>query len=152
MVLFLHPLALYACVFGVHCPVCECATSTFITCHHSFCAPHTTTPPSQEETKLPPPLPKKPAGGVTGSLRAESMVETGVGGTGGTLMVSRGRSMPMPLPLREKSLELGDRQRLEARRRLLQAGPKRAASFRQNSATESGDSIEIYIPEAQTRL
>ncbi|KAK3511968.1 hypothetical protein QTP70_027665, partial [Hemibagrus guttatus] len=109
-------------------------------------------PEKKEETKLPPPLPKKPAGGVTGSLRAESMAETGVGSTGGTLMVTRGRSMPVPLPLREKSLELGDRQRLEARRRLLQAGPKRAASFRQNSATESGDSIEIYIPEAQTRL
>lgn len=29
---------------------------------------------------------------------------------------------------------------------------KRAASVRQNSATESADSIEIYIPEAQTRL
>ncbi|KAK2836441.1 hypothetical protein Q7C36_014310 [Tachysurus vachellii] len=109
-------------------------------------------PEKKEETKLPPPLPKKPVGGVTGSLRAESMAEAGVGSTGGTLMISRGRSMPVPLPLREKSLELGDRQRLEARRRLLQAGPKRAASFRQNSATESGDSIEIYIPEAQTRL
>ncbi|KAJ3609306.1 hypothetical protein NHX12_023829 [Muraenolepis orangiensis] len=55
------------------------------------------------------------------------------------------------LPLREKSLDLGgDRQRTEARRRLLQT--KRTASFRQNSATESADSIEIYIPEAQTRL
>uniref|UniRef100_A0A3B5AQN5 Disks large-associated protein 3-like n=1 Tax=Stegastes partitus TaxID=144197 RepID=A0A3B5AQN5_9TELE len=51
---------------------------------------------------------------------------------------------------REKSLDLGDRQRTEARRRLLQT--KRTASFRQNSATESADSIEIYIPEAQTRL
>lgn len=29
---------------------------------------------------------------------------------------------------------------------------KRAASVRQNSATESADSIEIYVPEAQTRL
>uniref|UniRef100_A0A8C6TI53 Discs, large (Drosophila) homolog-associated protein 3 n=1 Tax=Neogobius melanostomus TaxID=47308 RepID=A0A8C6TI53_9GOBI len=55
------------------------------------------------------------------------------------------------LPMREKSLELGDRSRTEARRRLLQT--KRSASFRQNSATESAsDSIEIYIPEAQTRL
>lgn len=43
-----------------------------------------------------------------------------------------------------------DKQRLEARKRLLAA--KRAASVRQNSATESADSIEIYVPEAQTRL
>uniref|UniRef100_A0A3Q4I528 Discs, large (Drosophila) homolog-associated protein 3 n=1 Tax=Neolamprologus brichardi TaxID=32507 RepID=A0A3Q4I528_NEOBR len=70
-----------------------------------------------EKKKLPPPLPKKPAGGVSGSLR---------------------------------SMDLGDRQRTEARRRLLQT--RRTASFRQNSATESADSIEIYIPEAQTRL
>uniref|UniRef100_A0A665TNY8 Discs, large (Drosophila) homolog-associated protein 3 n=1 Tax=Echeneis naucrates TaxID=173247 RepID=A0A665TNY8_ECHNA len=74
-------------------------------------------PPEKKDRKLPPPLPKKPAGGVSGSLR---------------------------------SLDLGDRQRTEARRRLLQT--KRTASFRQNSATESADSIEIYIPEAQTRL
>uniref|UniRef100_A0A3B4TEG3 Discs, large (Drosophila) homolog-associated protein 3 n=1 Tax=Seriola dumerili TaxID=41447 RepID=A0A3B4TEG3_SERDU len=52
--------------------------------------------------------------------------------------------------IQTKSLDLGDRQRTEARRRLLQT--KRTASFRQNSATESADSIEIYIPEAQTRL
>ncbi|XP_064810101.1 disks large-associated protein 2-like [Oncorhynchus masou masou] len=51
---------------------------------------------------------------------------------------------------REKSLDLPDRHRLEARRRLMQA--KRAASFRQNSVSERADSIEIYIPEAQTRL
>ncbi|KAM5164845.1 disks large-associated protein 2 [Mantella aurantiaca] len=51
---------------------------------------------------------------------------------------------------REKSLDLPDRQRQEARRRLMAA--KRAASFRQNSASERADSIEIYIPEAQTRL
>ncbi|XP_055088132.1 disks large-associated protein 2-like [Periophthalmus magnuspinnatus] len=51
---------------------------------------------------------------------------------------------------RERSLDLEDRQRQEARRRLMAA--KRAASFRQNSATERADSIEIYIPEAQTRL
>ncbi|AWP20246.1 putative disks large-associated protein 2-like [Scophthalmus maximus] len=67
---------------------------------------------------------------------------------------------PPPLPkrpvkgrggmTRERSLDLQDRQRQEARRRLLAA--KRAASFRQNSATERADSIEIYIPEAQTRL
>ncbi|XP_009327612.1 PREDICTED: disks large-associated protein 4 [Pygoscelis adeliae] len=43
-----------------------------------------------------------------------------------------------------------DKQRQEARKRLM-AG-KRAASVRQNSATESADSIEIYVPEAQTRL
>lgn len=76
-------------------------------------------------------------------------VSTGGGGAGGggVLVVTRGGRA---LPLREKSLDLGDRQRQEARRRLLQA--KRAASFRQNSATESADSIEIYVPEAQTRL
>uniref|UniRef100_A0AAV2JBY2 Disks large-associated protein 2 n=1 Tax=Knipowitschia caucasica TaxID=637954 RepID=A0AAV2JBY2_KNICA len=52
--------------------------------------------------------------------------------------------------VREKSLDLPDRHRQEARRRLMAA--KRAASFRQNSASERADSIEIYIPEAQTRL
>ncbi|KAM9061932.1 disks large-associated protein 2 [Sarcophilus harrisii] len=70
------------------------------------------------------------------------------------------RKVPPPVPkkppkgkfpiTREKSLDLPDRQRQEARRRLMAA--KRAASFRQNSATERADSIEIYIPEAQTRL
>ncbi|XP_045677387.1 disks large-associated protein 2 isoform X2 [Phyllostomus hastatus] len=70
------------------------------------------------------------------------------------------RKAPPPIPkkppkgrlpvTREKSLDLPDRQRQEARRRLLAA--KRAASFRQNSAGEHADSIEIYIPEAQTRL
>ena len=70
------------------------------------------------------------------------------------------RKWPPPLPkrppkgrggvMRERSLDLQDRQRQEARRRLMAA--KRAASFRQNSATERADSIEIYIPEAQTRL
>ncbi|XP_068577673.1 disks large-associated protein 2 isoform X3 [Cebidichthys violaceus] len=54
------------------------------------------------------------------------------------------------LVTREKSLDLPDRGRQEARRRLMAA--KRAASFRQNSASERADSIEIYIPEAQTRL
>ncbi|XP_035996001.1 disks large-associated protein 4 isoform X3 [Fundulus heteroclitus] len=44
----------------------------------------------------------------------------------------------------------GDKQRQEARKRLMAA--KKAASVRQNSATESADSIEIYVPEAQTRL
>lgn len=105
----------------------------------------------QEDKKLPPPLPKKPAGGVSGSLRADSVgdgVSGSAGGGSGGLVVPRlgGHT----LPIREKSLDLGDRQRTEARRRLLQT--KRTASFRQNSATESADSIEIYIPEAQTRL
>uniref|UniRef100_A0A3P9A6B1 Discs, large (Drosophila) homolog-associated protein 3 n=1 Tax=Esox lucius TaxID=8010 RepID=A0A3P9A6B1_ESOLU len=58
--------------------------------------------------------------------------------------------IPGAVPIREKSLDLGDRQRTEVRKRLLQT--KRSASFRQNSATESAESIEIYIPEAQTRL
>ncbi|OCT74631.1 disks large-associated protein 1 isoform X1 [Xenopus laevis] len=52
--------------------------------------------------------------------------------------------------VRDRSLESSERQRHEARKRLMSA--KRAASVRQNSATESADSIEIYIPEAQTRL
>uniref|UniRef100_A0AAV2M5D0 Uncharacterized protein n=1 Tax=Knipowitschia caucasica TaxID=637954 RepID=A0AAV2M5D0_KNICA len=30
--------------------------------------------------------------------------------------------------------------------------PRKGASFRQNSATESTDSLELYVPEAQTRL
>ncbi|XP_029109590.1 disks large-associated protein 1 isoform X1 [Scleropages formosus] len=70
------------------------------------------------------------------------------------------RRIPPPVPkkppkahpplARDRSLESSERQRLEARKRLLAA--KRAASVRQNSATESADSIEIYIPEAQTRL
>ncbi|XP_032943008.1 disks large-associated protein 1 isoform X3 [Rhinolophus ferrumequinum] len=68
------------------------------------------------------------------------------------------RRAPPPVPkkpakgaaplIRERSLESSQRQ--EARKRLMAA--KRAASVRQNSATESADSIEIYIPEAQTRL
>uniref|UniRef100_A0A8C6UZQ5 Discs, large (Drosophila) homolog-associated protein 1b n=1 Tax=Neogobius melanostomus TaxID=47308 RepID=A0A8C6UZQ5_9GOBI len=70
------------------------------------------------------------------------------------------KRMPPPVPkkppkghpalARDRSLESSERQRLEARKRLLAA--KRAASVRQSSATESADSIEIYIPEAQTRL
>ncbi|KAM9775501.1 disks large-associated protein 1 isoform 2-T6 [Syngnathus typhle] len=70
------------------------------------------------------------------------------------------RGVPPPVPkrsqkghaplARDRSLESSERQRLEARKRLLAA--KRAASVRQSSATESADSIEIYIPEAQTRL
>lgn len=83
---------------------------------------------------------------MTGSLRADSASEAVVGGGGSMLLVTRGRSVPE----REKSLDIGDRQKLETRRRLLQT--KRSASFRQNSATESADSIEIYITEAQTRL
>ncbi|KAK5897772.1 hypothetical protein CgunFtcFv8_015247 [Champsocephalus gunnari] len=70
------------------------------------------------------------------------------------------RRIPPPVPkkpqkghpplARDRSLESSERQRVEARKRLLAA--KRAASVRQSSATESADSIEIYIPEAQTRL
>ncbi|XP_041101337.1 disks large-associated protein 1-like isoform X1 [Polyodon spathula] len=70
------------------------------------------------------------------------------------------RRMPPPVPkkplkcypplARDRSLESTEKQRQEARKRLMAA--KRAASVRQNSATESADSIEIYIPEAQTRL
>ncbi|GCB66356.1 hypothetical protein scyTo_0013564 [Scyliorhinus torazame] len=70
------------------------------------------------------------------------------------------KKIPPPVPkkppkgkipiMRERSLDLPDRQRQEARKRLMAA--KRAASFRQNSAAERADSIEIYIPEAQTRL
>ncbi|XP_078543602.1 disks large-associated protein 1 isoform X1 [Lissotriton helveticus] len=70
------------------------------------------------------------------------------------------RRVPPPVPkkpskgqvplVRDRSLESTERQRHEARKRLMAA--KRAASVRQNSATESADSIEIYIPEAQTRL
>nr|XP_013998691.1 unnamed protein product [Salmo salar] len=111
-------------------------------------------PDKKDDKKLPPPLPKKPAGGVSGSLRADSVsdpsVERGVGGGVGVLVMARSGGVGRAVPVREKSLDLGDRQRTEARRRLLQT--KRSASFRQNSATESADSIEIYIPEAQTRL
>ena len=117
----------------------------------------TSLPLGQEDKKPPPPLPKKPAGGVSGSLRADSVGDAaGVGG-GSSVAGPGGGGLSVPrvgghtLPMREKSLELGDRSRTEARRRLLQT--KRTASFRQNSATESAsDSIEIYIPEAQTRL
>ncbi|XP_036398499.1 disks large-associated protein 3-like [Megalops cyprinoides] len=96
-------------------------------------------PPPQpaEDKSIPPPLPKKPSGGVSGSR----------GRGGGDMGVAR--EVPA-LPAREKSLDLGDRQGQDPQGRLLQA--KRAHSFRQNSATESADSIEIYIPEAQTRF
>lgn len=54
-------------------------------------------------------------------------------------------------PGKDRSVDsVVDKQRQEARKRLMAA--KRAASVRQNSATESSDSIEIYVPEAQTRL
>ncbi|XP_028826787.1 disks large-associated protein 2 isoform X2 [Denticeps clupeoides] len=79
---------------------------------------------------------------------------------GWRLVESPEKKLPPPVPkkilrtksgiMREKSLDLPDRQRQEARRRLMAA--KRAASFRQNSTSERADSIEIYIPEAQTRL
>ncbi|MBN3282689.1 DLGP4 protein, partial [Polyodon spathula] len=59
-------------------------------------------------------------------------------------------SKPKPAASREKGDSSVDKQRQEARKRLMAA--KRAASVRQNSATESADSIEIYVPEAQTRL
>ncbi|KAA8580694.1 hypothetical protein FQN60_013652, partial [Etheostoma spectabile] len=78
------------------------------------------TPPEIQERRMPPPVPKKPL---------------------------KGHHPPLA---RDRSLESSERQRLEARKRLLAA--KRAASVRQSSATESADSIEIYIPEAQTRL
>ncbi|XP_068171741.1 disks large-associated protein 4 isoform X2 [Antennarius striatus] len=84
-------------------------------------------PPERKEEKTTPPASKKPG---------------------------KGR----PLLGREKSADSSstpstasaEKQRQEARKRLLAA--KKAASFRQNSATESADSIEIYVPEAQTRL
>ncbi|XP_077392217.1 disks large-associated protein 1 isoform X5 [Festucalex cinctus] len=79
-------------------------------------------PPERKERRLPPPVPKKPP------------------------------KAPLHHPplARDRSLESSEKQRQEARKRLMAA--KRAASVRQNSATESADSIEIYIPEAQTRL
>uniref|UniRef100_A0A4W4GA65 Discs, large (Drosophila) homolog-associated protein 1b n=1 Tax=Electrophorus electricus TaxID=8005 RepID=A0A4W4GA65_ELEEL len=69
------------------------------------------------------------------------------------------RRLPPPVPkkpakcaallVRDRSLEGSQRQ--EARKRLL-AAKRAAATLRQNSAGECTDSIEIYIPEAQTRL
>lgn len=79
-------------------------------------------PLERKERRLPPPVPKKPP---------------------------KGPHHHPPLA-RDRSLESSEKQRQEARKRLMAA--KRAASVRQNSATESADSIEIYIPEAQTRL
>ncbi|XP_027857970.1 disks large-associated protein 4 isoform X6 [Xiphophorus couchianus] len=74
------------------------------------------------------------------------------------LLASKKPSKTRPTLAREKSADSSstsssasaEKQRQEARKRLLAA--KKAASFRQNSATESADSIEIYVPEAQTRL
>ncbi|TWW54182.1 Disks large-associated protein 1 [Takifugu flavidus] len=79
-------------------------------------------PPERKERPLPPSVAKKPP---------------------------KGPHHHPPL-VRDRSLESSEKQRQEARKRLMAA--KRAASVRQNSATESADSIEIYIPEAQTRL
>ncbi|XP_062853446.1 disks large-associated protein 4 isoform X2 [Trichomycterus rosablanca] len=64
--------------------------------------------------------------------------------------VSKKPGKSMAAPSREKGSEAADKQRQEARKRLMAA--KRAQSVKQNSATESADSIEIYVPEAQTRL
>ncbi|XP_077579750.1 disks large-associated protein 1 isoform X2 [Stigmatopora nigra] len=79
-------------------------------------------PPERKERRLPPAVP-----GATAS--------------------SQRRHPPLA---RDRSLESSEKHRREARKRLTAA--KRAASVRQNSATESADSVEIYIPEAQTRL
>uniref|UniRef100_A0A1A8QLR8 Discs, largehomolog-associated protein 1a n=2 Tax=Nothobranchius TaxID=28779 RepID=A0A1A8QLR8_9TELE len=79
-------------------------------------------PLERKERRLPPPVPKKP----------------------------HKDSHYHPPLARDRSLESSEKQRQEVRKRLMAA--KRAASVRQNSATESADSIEIYIPEAQTRL
>ncbi|XP_045065479.1 disks large-associated protein 4-like isoform X2 [Coregonus clupeaformis] len=65
--------------------------------------------------------------------------------------VPKKTSKPKLSPGKDRSIDSAmDKQRQEARKRLMAA--KRAASVRQNSATESSDSIEIYVPEAQTRL
>nr|XP_020466262.1 disks large-associated protein 4-like isoform X2 [Monopterus albus] len=65
--------------------------------------------------------------------------------------VAKKHSKPKVSAGKDRSVDSAvDKQRQEARKRLMAA--KRAASVRQNSATESTDSIEIYVPEAQTRL
>ena len=81
----------------------------------------------QDDQKQVPPVPKKPGKGrpVLGREKSADSVST-------------------------SSSASAEKQRQDARKRLLAA--KRAASVRQNSATESADSIEIYVPEAQTRL
>ncbi|XP_010889751.2 disks large-associated protein 4 isoform X2 [Esox lucius] len=67
------------------------------------------------------------------------------------LSVPKKSSKPKLTAGKDQSMDSAvDKQRQEARKRLMAA--KRAASVRQNSATESSDSIEIYVPEAQTRL
>uniref|UniRef100_A0A8C5FJE8 Discs, large (Drosophila) homolog-associated protein 1a n=1 Tax=Gadus morhua TaxID=8049 RepID=A0A8C5FJE8_GADMO len=80
-------------------------------------------PPERKEIWRPPPVQKKPP---------------------------KGPQHHHPPLARDRSLESSEKQKQEARKRLMAV--KRAASVRQNSATESADSIEIYIPEAQTRL
>ncbi|XP_028970161.2 disks large-associated protein 4 isoform X4 [Esox lucius] len=82
-------------------------------------------PDRKEDQKEPPPVPKKPGKGRPALGREKSADSV-------------------------SSTSSAEKQRTEARKRLLAA--KRAASVRQNSATESADSIEIYVPEAQTRL
>ncbi|XP_060793707.1 disks large-associated protein 4 [Neoarius graeffei] len=71
-----------------------------------------------------------------------------------SVSVTTPKKVPKPKAAGPKEKSSGDsaaeKQRQEARKRLMAA--KRAASERQNSATESADSIEIYVPEAQTRL
>ncbi|XP_046907500.1 disks large-associated protein 4 isoform X2 [Hypomesus transpacificus] len=84
-------------------------------------------PERKDDQKQVPPVPKKPGKGrpVLGREKSADSVST-------------------------SSSASAEKQRQDARKRLLAA--KRAASVRQNSATESADSIEIYVPEAQTRL
>ncbi|XP_056128903.1 disks large-associated protein 4 isoform X2 [Lampris incognitus] len=84
-------------------------------------------PPERKEEKPAPPVPKKPGKGRPALGREKSADSSST-----------------------SSSASAEKQRQEARKRLLAA--KKAASFRQNSATESADSIEIYVPEAQTRL
>ncbi|XP_071750542.2 disks large-associated protein 4 isoform X4 [Centroberyx gerrardi] len=84
-------------------------------------------PERKDEDKSAPPVPKKPGKGRPALGREKSADSSST-----------------------SSSASAEKQRQEARKRLLAA--KKAASFRQNSATESADSIEIYVPEAQTRL
>ncbi|XP_062339744.1 disks large-associated protein 4 isoform X1 [Osmerus eperlanus] len=93
----------------------------------SSAAAHSPPERKQDDQKQVPPVPKKPGKGrpVLGREKSADSVST-------------------------SSSASAEKQRQDARKRLLAA--KRAASVRQNSATESADSIEIYVPEAQTRL
>ncbi|GAA6234534.1 disks large-associated protein 4 isoform X1 [Lates japonicus] len=84
-------------------------------------------PERKDEEKVAPPVSKKPGKGRPALGREKSADSSST-----------------------SSSASAEKQRQEARKRLLAA--KKAASFRQNSATESADSIEIYVPEAQTRL